>query len=150
MGTRHAVLDRTARASYYHGGLKQNSDMRSDNSHLKPHRVLPAPKRLLPLVVIAFMFLLAPVIGGPAEAQEEAVITRVVAGTIGLDAPVEPVNWGEEQSGGGTRRVWNLPLNAAGWYEDSTLPGQGGNVVLLGHHNQGADSGLSIKNRRYL
>jgi sortase A len=113
--------------------------MQSENSSLEPQTVLTSQKPSPLMWVTGLLLLLFLLLTLPVEAQEQGVITRVVAGTIGLDAPVEAVNWGEEQRDGESRRVWNLPLTAAGWYEDSALPGQGGNVVLLGHHNQGAE-----------
>jgi sortase A len=35
--------------------------------------------------------------------------------------------------------IWDVPDDAAGWHQNSALPGQGGNVVLSGHHNLGAE-----------
>lgn len=53
---------------------------------------------------------------------------RVVAPTIGMDAPVVATDW----TPGGD---WVVPNGAAGWLSNSAYPGQKGNTVLAGHHN---------------
>jgi sortase A len=40
---------------------------------------------------------------------------------------------------GQTGSVWVVPDEAAGWHQNSALPGHDGNVVLSGHHNMGAE-----------
>lgn len=62
--------------------------------------------------------------------------TRIRAATIGLDAPVVIMGWESytDPSGNPASR-WVVPDCAAGWHQNSALPGQGGNIVLSGHHN---------------
>ncbi len=67
---------------------------------------------------------------------EASPITRVVAESIDLDAPVVAVGWTTITNESGTPvNVWTVADYAAGWHKNSTLPGQGGNIVLSGHHN---------------
>jgi sortase A len=61
--------------------------------------------------------------------------TRIVAESIGLDAAVVGVGWTPVTENGVTTNVWIVADYAAGWHQNSALPGQGGNVVLSGHHN---------------
>ncbi len=61
--------------------------------------------------------------------------SRITAPSIGLDAPVTPIGWHEEQQNGQTVSVWDVADHAAGWHKNSIYPGQRGNVVLSGHHN---------------
>jgi sortase A len=61
--------------------------------------------------------------------------TRIVAPTIDLDADVVPVGWKQVLDGGKLVSVWEVAEYAAGWHENTALPGAGGNVVLSGHHN---------------
>ena len=61
--------------------------------------------------------------------------TRIVAPAIGLDASVVPVGWKEITQDGKKVSVWEVAEYAAGWHKNSALPGQGGNIVLSGHHN---------------
>jgi len=61
--------------------------------------------------------------------------TRIVAPSIKLDAPVVPMGWEMVDSNGTLVAQWVVPKKAAGWHENSALPGHGGNVVLSGHHN---------------
>jgi len=58
-----------------------------------------------------------------------------VAPAINLDAEVVPVGWKQITKGGKTITVWEVAEYAAGWHQNSSLPGNGGNVVLSGHHN---------------
>lgn len=73
----------------------------------------------------------------PVETPTEAsLITRIVAPTIGLDTPVIAVGWNSiTLADGRTANVWVVADYAAGWHKNSALPGQGGNIVLSGHHN---------------
>jgi sortase A len=66
---------------------------------------------------------------------EAAPITRVVAESIDLDAEVVKIGWQQVVENGITTNVWVVADYAAGWHENSALPGQGGNIVLSGHHN---------------
>ena len=61
--------------------------------------------------------------------------TRITAESIGLDAGVMEVGWQEISQNGVATNVWVVADYAAGWHKNSALPGQGGNVVLSGHHN---------------
>jgi sortase A len=61
--------------------------------------------------------------------------TRIVAASIHVDAAVTPVAWYELNQ----TSVWEVPDYAAGWHQNSKLPGQGGNVVISGHHNTGGE-----------
>ncbi len=60
---------------------------------------------------------------------------RIVATSIGLDAPVVPVRSRLVEENGEVTEVWEVADYAAGWHEGSALPGQLGNIVLSGHHN---------------
>jgi len=62
-------------------------------------------------------------------------LSQIVAESIGMDAPVIEVGWEEVVHNGQTVNVWNVADYAAGWHKNSMLPGQGGNIVLSGHHN---------------
>jgi len=62
-------------------------------------------------------------------------LTRLVAESIELDTPVTGVGWTEIVRNGTPIRVWTVAEKAAGWHQNSLLPGQGGNIVLSGHHN---------------
>lgn len=62
-------------------------------------------------------------------------LTRIVAESIGMDAKVVPVGWEKIIQNTEEVTVWSVASNAAGWHNNSLLPGQGGNVVLSGHHN---------------
>ncbi|NLE77298.1 MAG: sortase [Chloroflexi bacterium] len=60
---------------------------------------------------------------------------RMVVASIGLDAPVAPVGWRVQLASSGTLTVWETASYAVGHHQGSANPGQGGNVVLSGHHN---------------
>ena len=64
---------------------------------------------------------------------------RIVAPDIGLDAPVIAVSARVVDVGRVATIVWDVPEAAAGWHDDSALPGQPGNIVLSGHHNMGGE-----------
>ena len=61
--------------------------------------------------------------------------TRIVAPAIDLDAKVIPVGWKQVIQDGKPVSVWEVAEYAAGWHENTSLPGNGGNIVLSGHHN---------------
>lgn len=75
----------------------------------------------------------------PAPAGTEAVGDRPLRlriPAIGLDAPVVPTGLIAQEEGGRTLITWEAPGGfAAGWLVTSAVPGQGDNVVLIGHHN---------------
>jgi LPXTG-site transpeptidase (sortase) family protein len=62
-------------------------------------------------------------------------IERIVAKSIGLDSKVTEVGWQQVRQDGVAANVWIVADYAAGWHKNSALPGQGGNIVLSGHHN---------------
>ncbi len=72
---------------------------------------------------------------GSADSTLESPLTRIVASSIGLDAPVVGVGWVTEMRGGVPTNIWTVADYAAGWHRNSALPGQGGNIVLSAHHN---------------
>jgi sortase A len=61
--------------------------------------------------------------------------SRIVAPAINLDSEVVPVGWKQVTQDGGNVSVWEVAEYAAGWHQNSKLPGGGGNIVLSGHHN---------------
>lgn len=62
-------------------------------------------------------------------------IVRIVAPAIKLDAPVVEVGWVLVEKDGQMRSEWETASYAAGHHKNSAYPGQGGNIVLSGHHN---------------
>lgn len=60
---------------------------------------------------------------------------RIVAETIGLDAPVVEMGWKVEGSGPQAVSVWDVPDQEAGWHINSARPGEGSNVVISGHND---------------
>jgi sortase A len=75
-----------------------------------------------------------PVIDQPVAALPSP-LTQIVAESIDMDAPVVGVGWQEVVHNGQTVNIWDVAEYAAGWHKNSMLPGQGGNIVLSGHHN---------------
>jgi sortase A len=71
----------------------------------------------------------------PGDASAVSPITRIVAESIGLDAPVVAVGWTTQVINAVPVNIWTVADYAAGWHKNSALPGQGGNIVLSGHHN---------------
>ncbi len=71
----------------------------------------------------------------PTEVQPP---TRIVAPSIGLDTKVVPVSYTVEEGqkeDGVFYKIWQVADYAAGWNNDSKVPGQGGNIVIAGHNN---------------
>ncbi|HSJ53138.1 MAG TPA: sortase [Anaerolineae bacterium] len=60
---------------------------------------------------------------------------RIVAASIGLDAPVVPMYWKRVARGDKVTLQWAVPRNEAGWHFSSALPGERGNTVISGHRN---------------
>lgn len=89
--------------------------------------VLPAGLNIKPTATIVA---LQPARYPPAE---------IIVPAINLDAPVEPAGWEIIQENGQQVSMWDVPDAAAGWHENSALPGHGSNVVLSGHHNMGKE-----------
>jgi sortase A len=48
---------------------------------------------------------------------------------------VVPVGWRVVKEGGQRVIEWEVAEYAVGWHQNSAYPGQGGNIVLSGHHN---------------
>lgn len=67
--------------------------------------------------------------------QPAAALTRIVAESIGLDTGVLEVGWQKVVQNGVETNVWIVADYAAGWHQNSALPGKGGNIVISGHHN---------------
>ena len=65
----------------------------------------------------------------------ETLPNRIVVPAIGLDSDVVEVGWGQAEINGQLVSVWNVAEYAAGWHQNSALPGHTGNIVLSGHHN---------------
>lgn len=61
--------------------------------------------------------------------------THISATDVELDAKVVPMGWEAIDRNGTMVSEWKVPKGAAGWHVNSALPGNGGNVVLSGHHN---------------
>ena len=71
----------------------------------------------------------------PAHSPPEHILVP----SIGLDAPVARTIWTIADHNGTQTSAWVIPDDAAGWHENSALPGHGSNVVLSGHHNLGIE-----------
>ncbi len=66
--------------------------------------------------------------------------TRIVAQSIGLDAPVEEVEPLRAVDAGGAEILeWPVPDQAAGFHRESAFPGHRGNTVISGHNNIGGE-----------
>lgn len=62
--------------------------------------------------------------------------TRLVIPRINLDAPVTAIGLEMVQNDGQSYLQWAVPnAPVAGWHDSSARLGQGGNMVLNGHHN---------------
>ena len=61
--------------------------------------------------------------------------TRIVAPAIDLDSEIVPVGWKLVTRNGKRVSEWEVADSAAGWHQNSALPGEGGNIVISGHHN---------------
>ncbi|MBA3533301.1 MAG: sortase [Ardenticatenales bacterium] len=70
----------------------------------------------------------------PFEAAPTAP-ERIRAPRVGLDAKIMPVGSYIKEEGGQFIRYYEVARYAAGWHNNSSLPGYKGNVVLSGHHN---------------
>lgn len=69
----------------------------------------------------------------------QAAPTQILIPAINLKAPVQVAGWTVVKRNGVEISDWLVPDDAAGWHQNSALPGHGGNVVLSGHHNMGAE-----------
>lgn len=68
----------------------------------------------------------------PVIPRAETPPTELSIPAIGLTAPIVPMGWQTEPNGD---VLWEDPGSSVGWLESSSLPGEGSNVVLAGHHN---------------
>lgn len=75
-----------------------------------------------------------PVSAEPAR-TDRPPLNRIVADSIKLDASIIDVGWEVVTQNNVPVNVWTVADYAAGWHKNSLLPGEGGNVVLSGHHN---------------
>ncbi len=93
-------------------------------AYLATHTPLPRPTPSL-----------APTIAPPTPVIPRAQTppSELAIPAINVSAPIVPVGWRETGSGGEV--IWDDPGAAVGWLESSSLPGEGSNVVLAGHHN---------------
>lgn len=102
---------------------------------------LKANSRIRNVVVLVFVSLTllnaASILN--VRAQSPDAITRIVADSINLDAPVVAMTQQTVAKNGVLQQVWKTPEKAAGWHTDSRLPGQGGNIVISGYSNKYAE-----------
>jgi sortase A len=89
-----------------------------------PPTATPAPPTATPQPTATFTPTVAP-----------AKIVRMRAPAIDLDTTVVDVGWVLVEQNGTMASVWETASYAAGHHINSALPGQGGNIVLSGHHN---------------
>ncbi|MEM7346022.1 MAG: sortase [Chloroflexota bacterium] len=61
--------------------------------------------------------------------------TRLVIDSINLDTDVVSVGWYAAEREGDWVNVWEVADYAAGWHQNSALPGQRGNTVISAHSN---------------
>lgn len=102
------------------------SSINSTTTVTAPVHIVSTPSPHLPFTPITVI---------PAHSPPE----RISAPNIGLDAPVSRTKWTVVNHEGQQTSTWVVPDNAAGWHENSNLPGHGGNIVLSGHHNLGVE-----------
>lgn len=72
---------------------------------------------------------------GPFPAPARSAPTHILAPAINLDASVKEVGTYFVREGNYLVRYHEVADYAAGWHEDSALPGAVGNTVLAGHNN---------------
>jgi sortase A len=60
---------------------------------------------------------------------------HLVIEAVGIDAPVVPVGWHTVEQDGQLTSAWEVAEYAAGWHQNSALPGEVGNMVLSAHSN---------------
>ena len=72
----------------------------------------------------------------PDAAVPNVTPTRLAIPDIDLDTPVVELGWTtQEDAAGNIFSAWNVAEYAAGWHVNSSLPDEGGNVVMSGHNN---------------
>ena len=68
--------------------------------------------------------------------EQEFFPERLELPSIELDTPVVELGWHPATStDGAIFSEWDVAEYAAGWHQNSALPGQNGNVVLSAHNN---------------
>ena len=78
----------------------------------------------------------APATRSPSSRAVADPPNRSIISDIGLEAPVVPARLTTMTEGSQVFITWEPPRGfAAGWLLTPAAPGQGGNVVLIGHHN---------------
>jgi len=71
----------------------------------------------------------------PPPATGEAIPTRLVIDSVGIDSVVIPVGWSVVEKDGHQYSIWQVADNAVGWHKTTAKLGQPGNTVMAGHHN---------------
>jgi sortase A len=62
--------------------------------------------------------------------------SRLVIPAIKVDTPVVELGWKTSKTTSGSIfSEWDVAQYAAGWHKNSSVPGEGGNVVMSGHNN---------------
>jgi sortase A len=71
----------------------------------------------------------------PPPATDDAIPTRLVIDSVGIDSPIVPVGWNVVEKDGRQYSIWQVADNAVGWHKTTAKIGQSGNTVMAGHHN---------------
>jgi len=71
----------------------------------------------------------------PPPATGDAIPTRLVIDSVGIDSPVIPVGWSVVEKDSHQYSIWQVADNAVGWHKTTAKLGQPGNTVMAGHHN---------------
>ncbi len=74
-----------------------------------------------------------------ADAPAAGPPTRIQATSIGLDVPVIEMGYRIVEVSGIRGTLWDVPVNAAGWHSNTSLPGHAGNMVISGHSSGGGE-----------
>ncbi len=73
---------------------------------------------------------------GAADKPVSSGPTRLVIPALRIDTDIQPVSLVARDDGMKQYKEWEVPrVQAAGWHDESALPGQPGNIVLNGHNN---------------
>ncbi|MFC1974921.1 sortase [Chloroflexota bacterium] len=67
--------------------------------------------------------------------SDDAIPTRLVIESIGIDSNIVPVGWHVVEQNGRQYSIWQVADNAVGWHKTTAQLGQTGNSVMAGHHN---------------
>ncbi len=76
--------------------------------------------------------------GEPLTAEDAQPPVRLSIPAINLAVAVVPMAWQVTEFAGERSAVWQVPTGEAGWHINSAGAGALGNVVISGHHLQGA------------